>query len=594
MQNRLFGLVILTAILVLGTGCSHQDPFDASDQGSNPYLRGKDGTEALGPPSIAIAAGSGLAEGGVGMVGVDTGQLDVDVPAGAQINQVLLYWAGASTDGNGDDTITLDGNPVTGDLIGGPTLFFSNYRFSAYRADITDLALVAPGSNTFEVGGFDFAVSPVDENNGASILVIYDEGPDTAFDLRDGLDMAFFGFAPTLDATVPQVFPVTPAGGERTADLLLIVASVGENRPNRVKVTTSAGDQFFDDVLGSVDGLTWDSVVLPVTLPAGDDEISVQIVSTDSQDPLGASLGWVAAGLSVEADLETFDVSGTVYIDADENQTQGVYELGIANVTVLLLDGDMQVVDSYVTGDDGTFAFAAAPGNYTVEIPLGATPEQFNYDIAQSFAPTSGLSLPVSAGSGSTGLEFGFVPRPGDILADLDTGVLLSNGQPLDYWLKVLRRTIIEEDSGRIANGHDDNDANHGQEAWGHPGWYPSPEQMEALIQEIETLFLPEPYQFTDGMEVEEVYTILRTKAKTDLQKLYQEMLVSELNYTAGLGLIGEQDRLAVLIAWGEALINLDPGTGAKSGEKDYKSDVKSAFQIFEAINTGGGGGVDE
>ena len=32
----------------------------------------------------------------------------------------------------------------------------------------------------------------------------------------------------------------------------------------------------------------------------------------------------------------------------------------------------------------------------------------------------------------------------------------------------------------------------------------------------------------------------------------------------------------------------------AKSGEKDYKSDIRNAFQVFEAINTGGGGGVDE
>ena len=114
------------------------------------------------------------------------------------------------------------------------------------------------------VAGFDFAVSPLDENNGASILVIYEEGPASVLTLRDGLDMAYFGFQPTLNATVPQVFAVEPSDDMRSAELVLVVASVGENRPNRILVSTAAGDHVFDNVLGSEDGLTWDSLVLQV------------------------------------------------------------------------------------------------------------------------------------------------------------------------------------------------------------------------------------------------------------------------------------------------------------------------------------------
>ena len=64
-----------------------------------------DGTETLGTPSIAIASGSGIVAAGTGMVD-QPGTIDIAVPAGATVNQVLLYWEGQmSTDVAGDDTI---------------------------------------------------------------------------------------------------------------------------------------------------------------------------------------------------------------------------------------------------------------------------------------------------------------------------------------------------------------------------------------------------------------------------------------------------------------------------------------------------------
>jgi uncharacterized membrane protein len=40
----------------------------------------------------------------------------------------------------------------------------ANYHFSAYRADITRLGLVGPGTTTLTVSGFDFATGASDEN----------------------------------------------------------------------------------------------------------------------------------------------------------------------------------------------------------------------------------------------------------------------------------------------------------------------------------------------------------------------------------------------------------------------------------------------
>ena len=98
-----------------------------------------DGTETLGPPGIFIESGTGIVAAGTGMA-TQPGTIDITVPAGATVNQVLLYWEGQmTTNVAGDDTLVIDGNNVTGTLIGGQTFFFNNAYNSAFRADITGL-----------------------------------------------------------------------------------------------------------------------------------------------------------------------------------------------------------------------------------------------------------------------------------------------------------------------------------------------------------------------------------------------------------------------------------------------------------------------
>jgi hypothetical protein len=140
MKTRRIVLLTLMALVVLLAGCSRETQL--TTPGPDVAGSAKNGTEVLGAPSIAIAPGTGFAEGGVGMVGVNSGQLTVDVPVDAQVVQTLLYWAGGATSGSGDDEISLDGTSVQGELIGGPVLFFGSYEFFAYRADITGLEMI--------------------------------------------------------------------------------------------------------------------------------------------------------------------------------------------------------------------------------------------------------------------------------------------------------------------------------------------------------------------------------------------------------------------------------------------------------------------
>jgi hypothetical protein len=45
--------------------------------------------------------------------------------------------------------------------------------------------------------------------------------------------------------------------------------------------------------------MLFDSINLDVNIPAGDTQATVQLFSVVSEDPLGASLGWLGTGLSV-------------------------------------------------------------------------------------------------------------------------------------------------------------------------------------------------------------------------------------------------------------------------------------------------------
>ena len=293
----------------------------------------------------------------------------------------------------------------------------------------------------------------------------------------------------------------------------------------------------------------------------------------------------VPAGAAIKQVLTYYDISGTVFVDTDPDGVQGPLELGIGNVVLDVTDSQGNV-STVQTDAEGKYLFTRAIGDYTISINLNDHFEFFNDDLDASFTPTTALSIPVSFAASV--VNFGFVPDSEAILTDLDFGTLDSDGKTVEYWTKVFRRALIEEGSNR--RGHNGDSAQ--GSGWGHDEDYFGADELRALLATVSGLYLPEPYQFTSGSELEDVYTLLRTRPRTDDEELLRELLVTELNFVSGLGLVDEQDRVGVLISWGEGLLGTAPG--AKSADKDRGSDVFNAIQIFSAINTGGGGGVDE
>ena len=294
-----------------------------------------DGTETLGPPSIAIASGTGVIVAGTGLSLAQPDTISINVPAGSTVEQVLLYWEGRDFS-NGDDTIVINGTTtVIGSLIGGPLLwatpsgggsFGSSYT---YRADITNLGLVGdgPSANIISVGGLGFNVV----NNGAGVTVIVDDGSSgSLIGIRDGNDLANDGFfkllGPLTIETIAQTFTFSASSAGRTATLSMFVSAVsgtnsgGAFHPTAINVTVGGVTVTHNNILDSFNGEEWDTVVLPATVPAGEVMVTVQIFSVDNletgDDP--ASLTWNMVALSVPAPVVV--VSGDLDGDSDVDQ----------------------------------------------------------------------------------------------------------------------------------------------------------------------------------------------------------------------------------------------------------------------------------
>ena len=258
-----------------------------------------DGTETLGPPSIAIGSGTGVSVGGVGLAG-GAATLNVTVPAGASVVQVLVYWSGEYKNID-DDSLTIDGTPITGSLIGGPRNFFSNVLFTTYRADVTGVVSVVPGLNSYLVDDLDYDV----DNHGIGMVVIFDDGSVTSeIEIRDGQDLAFVNFNPPLDTTVKQTYNFAPAGVSRDAIVSMLFGSVGGLPPSRPSAIEFSVDGNLvvtrTNALASFEGDFWDVFFQTITIPAGATSLSVQAFSrSDGTADLPASFNWIAAALNV-------------------------------------------------------------------------------------------------------------------------------------------------------------------------------------------------------------------------------------------------------------------------------------------------------
>jgi hypothetical protein len=376
-----------------------------------------DGTETLDDPSIPIASGTDIIAAGVGM-NQQPSSLEITIPTGAVVNQVILYWEGQMYgEVTGDNTININGQNVTGTLIGGPAYFFGNVYSSAYRADITSLSLLDTGTNNLVLSELNFSYA----TNGAGVMVIYDDGSGTAdIQIRDGLDLAFIYFPEPRKSTVPQTFNFPPSAEERTGNLAMFFSSVagsisgaGADRPTSIEVTIGGTTTFYSNLLASISGEEWDTLNLPITIPANATDLTIQAFSRDDNATgnLPASFTWIGTGLSVPVIEQPATVGDRVWFDNNGDGVQDADEDGIPGVTVDLTDCTGNVLATDTTDANGNYLFADVDaGTYCIVVDETTLPG----NVAQTFEKDGSLDgdteQPLAPGDDIRDVDFGYQP----------------------------------------------------------------------------------------------------------------------------------------------------------------------------------------
>jgi hypothetical protein len=441
--------------------------------------------------------------------------------------------------------------------------------------DIKKLLLVAVVLAAAIAGcsGQDEPLSILDPTQGAgSSTSLGDAATATASIVLSGFSVQFDGRQVSGGNTTFS-YTVTGTGGEHA--LSHFALEVPDCAP-AVLSTSPAGGTIGVNPLTGLYSVKWD-------LSLGTNESRSYSVTFTGDVPLGIIRASVKASTEVglaeiAGPCGGFEISGNVYIDADSNGVlNGADEPGIENVTVTLEDGNGGI-ETYTTDASGTFSFLRLSGTFTLRVDAATSVVDFNEELAESFDPSGPTSVIVTVGPDSPGNNFGYKPQVAEIIVELDTGVLLTDGEPIKFWKRELRSAI------NGGNGKSEFD----------------PTAMGIFIEKIQMLFLPDPFTFTPGNELQEALDILNDKSKDPVMQLKRELLAAEFNEVSDKGLVGADDLQRALLSWAESLVaQLSAGPSASSRYGDgpvrviSKFDVEDATLLLNKLNgaTGGGSG---
>jgi len=241
-----------------------------------------------------------------------------------------------------------------------------------------------------------------------------------------------------------------------------------------------------------------------------------------------------------------YTISGSVFVDTNEDELKNSIESGAQNVTISITDSHGNTIDQ-TTSSTGEYSFDVYTGeaetDYTIEVlEMTDDPNDFNEGLFTNYTPTTPIVQTVTIDNENiSGINFGFSPQVEKMIQQFDEGTITLNTESSKFWRKQMRLAInTVRNPGRGIKGED------------IPALDISTELLTSYLIEIENLLLPEPFKFGSN-KFQSAFDILNLPENSTSNRLLIELLTAELNVVSGRG-SGNLDFDLALLGFAESI----------------------------------------
>ncbi|MCM4158650.1 hypothetical protein FHG64_03365 [Antarcticibacterium flavum] len=289
--------------------------------------------------------------------------------------------------------------------------------------------------------------------------------------------------------------------------------------------------------------------------------------------PLGVISATATRGSILETALVqgpcagVYNLSGSIYIDANESKVKDPEETGIAFISVDLINKDTgNKLGSVDTGENGLFSFKVLTGNYTI-----AVGEDLLEDSNYTAVGENSIDVP-NVTKDLSGFNFGYLLNSTKVTNDLENKMIEVTTEPTKFWQQVIGRKGPNKDL------------------------YSSTDIRNFLLA-VEDSYLDGPFFFGENKE-KAALDILSKPIKTDLDLFLQQLLTAELNVVSGRGALlpgtKEQNKKFndALLIYAEAVACRETGNCAVESSKanaETKAISSRDTRLLSAFNGSGG-----
>ncbi len=259
-----------------------------------------------------------------------------------------------------------------------------------------------------------------------------------------------------------------------------------------------------------------------------------------------------------------YDLTGHVFIDANENGIQENSESGIEGYTVVL-EQDGYSAEA-ITDADGFYSFRVVDGDYKVGILDNPLEDQYYTAV---FSGKKDVNVPEDLSA-----DFGYKALTAKMTEDFEDGDIILTTASAREWGQQFKMAGKKNSSF-------------------------TQQEVIDLLEEVEGLLLDIPFDFGNN-KINAALNILTKPIKTEEDLFLQQLLAAELNYIYGRGAVDSSGNLKddfnfALIKYAEA-----KAVGETSGAADALSLTTTALRtissgdskVLSAFNDNGSGGL--